>query len=195
MAIIGVAATCKTGEKAVKGAQKVPGLRAPGHQPRAEGDRPAGSSELEVPELRPNPTPLPARNGLEVDGLLEAANPVTGTTGENFMPESGLNHGSFCAVVIHQDRKTLAHPGQDIFSGKDSGKGDSDFNDSDSDISGDGVRKGSTSSDQKQNGLFPCLRESQPPCSSDPHYNLTSQIAECSKLSSPSKQGYMLYRY
>ncbi|XP_038674506.1 protocadherin-8-like [Scyliorhinus canicula] len=192
MAIIGVAATCKTGGKAVKGAQKTPGLRAQGHQPRVEGDRPVGSSELKVAELKPNPSPLPARNELEVDRLLEAANPVTGTTGENFMPELGLNHGSFCAVVIHQDRKTLAHPGQDIFSGKDSGKGDSDFNDSDSDISGDGARKGSTSIDQRQNGLFPCLKESQPPCSSDPHYNLTSQIPECSKLSSPSKQGYMV---
>ncbi|XP_028836075.1 protocadherin-8-like [Denticeps clupeoides] len=40
------------------------------------------------------------------------------------------------------------------FSGKDSGKGDSDFNDSDSDTSGDGVKK-----DVAQNGLWACTSE------------------------------------
>ncbi|XP_078077818.1 protocadherin-8-like [Mustelus asterias] len=200
MAIIGVAATCNRGGKSVK----APGLRVQGHLLREEGDKPARSSEPAAADLRPNSSPSPATNELVVDGAsncedmregvcpLEADPKQTGITGESFMPEPGLNHGTFYAVAIHQDRKILAHPGQDIFSGKDSGKGDSDFNDSDSDISGDGVRKGSTPIDQRQNGLFPCRKESQPPCSSDPHYNLTSQMAECSKFSSQSKQGYMV---
>ncbi|XP_076839442.1 protocadherin-8-like [Brachyhypopomus gauderio] len=43
------------------------------------------------------------------------------------------------------------------FSGKDSGKGDSDFNDSDSDISGDGVKK--DGQNNPQNGLWACTSE------------------------------------
>ncbi|XP_041054652.1 protocadherin-8-like [Carcharodon carcharias] len=204
MAIIGVAATCNRGGKAAKCVANASVFGVQGHLFREEGgrreesgDRPARSSELEAADLA-------ARNEMEVDRapnsegmrkgiyLLEADHKVGCTIGESFMTEPGLNHGTFCAVVNHQDRKTLTHPGQDIFSGKDSGKGDSDFNDSDSDISGVGVRKGNTPIDQRQNGLFPCREESQQPCSSDPHYNLTSQMAECSKFSSQSKQGYMV---
>ncbi|XP_067890214.1 protocadherin-8-like [Heterodontus francisci] len=211
MAIIGVVATCNRGGKAGKCSENTPVLKVHGHLPLLEGERreeagnrPFKSSELEVGDLRPNSSPLPARNELEVDGapnsedmrkdvcLLEVDHKDTGSSGETFMSESGLSHGTFCAVVIHQDGKTLAHPGQDIFSGKDSGKGDSDFNDSDSDISGDGMRKGNTPIDQRQNGLLPCRKESQTPCSSNPHYNLSSQVAECSKFSSQSKQGYVI---
>ncbi|XP_036401326.1 protocadherin-8-like [Megalops cyprinoides] len=44
------------------------------------------------------------------------------------------------------------------FSGKDSGKGDSDFNDSDSDISGDGIKKDCPPPDL-QSGLWACTSE------------------------------------
>ncbi|XP_067842542.1 protocadherin-8-like [Heptranchias perlo] len=212
MAIVGVAATCNRGGKTGKCVKNSPVPKVHGHlSPLEDGRRkeddaePARSSELEVVDLRSNSSPLPARNELEVDGtpssenmkegvcLLEADHKVTGTNGESFMSEPGLNHEIFRAVVIHQDRKTPTHPGQDVFSGKDSGKGDSDFNDSDSDISGDGVRKGNTTIDQRQNGLLPCLKENQTPCSPDPHHSLTSQVAECNKFSSSQlKQGYVV---
>lgn len=45
----------------------------------------------------------------------------------------------------------LASQTREIFSGKDSGKGDSDFNDSDSDISGIGLSK-RNALNPKQNG-------------------------------------------
>ncbi|XP_072332409.1 protocadherin-8-like [Scyliorhinus torazame] len=56
------------------------------------------------------------------------------------------------------NKSELAHQTQDRYSGKDSGKGDSDFNDSDSDISGIGLNKRSVLS-QKHNGLWSCTSE------------------------------------
>ncbi|XP_067890216.1 protocadherin-8-like [Heterodontus francisci] len=56
------------------------------------------------------------------------------------------------------NKSELARQTQDRFSGKDSGKGDSDFNDSDSDISGIGVSKRNALS-QKHNGLWSCTSE------------------------------------
>lgn len=44
-------------------------------------------------------------------------------------------------IKIWKGTSTIS-AGDPQFSGKDSGNGDSDFNDSDSDISGDGLRKG-----------------------------------------------------
>ncbi|XP_060681789.1 protocadherin-8-like [Hemiscyllium ocellatum] len=174
LAIVGIASSCGTGGKTGR-----------------EGDA----------ARAPAPAPAPAPGELEADGaseeaakgvcLLETQRQLTANTQESFMPEPGVNHGAFCTVAFHQDSKTIAYPGQDVFSGKDSGKGDSDFNDSDSDLSGDGSRKGHTIIDQKQNDVFPC-HKSQTPCSSNPYYNLTSQTTECGKFSSHSKPSQMV---
>ncbi|XP_032878195.1 protocadherin-8 [Amblyraja radiata] len=55
-------------------------------------------------------------------------------------------------------KSELASQPRERFSGKDSGKGDSDFNDSDSDISGIGLSK-RNALNPKQNGLWTCTSE------------------------------------
>ncbi|XP_032878197.1 protocadherin-8-like [Amblyraja radiata] len=178
VAIVGVAASCSSGGKATTS----PGRRA--------GGRLASDSELDVGDLLLNSSP-PSTNS-EVGGNSEDLSSLTsdpketGTSGESFISESDLDHGTFTTVAIQQHRKP-----QEIFSGKDSGKGDSDFNDSASDISGDAMKKGNAVIDQRQNGL-PCLDENQSPCISEPHFNLTSQQTECGKLSPHLNQDYMV---
>ncbi|XP_072119597.1 protocadherin-8-like [Mobula birostris] len=195
MAIVGVAATCRSGGKVTKFAETVPLPK--GRQAdlsgglRREEVSDQRDSELEVGDLLLNSTPSPVKGELEVGGprnskdpsILESSPTVTG---ESVILESNLHHGTFCAVAVHQDRKS-----QEVFSGKDSGKGDSDFNDSDSDISGDAMRRGDLAIDQRENELS-CLEENQLPCSSAPHYNLISEMKECSDLSPQLKQSYMV---
>uniref|UniRef100_UPI00398F631A protocadherin-8-like isoform X1 n=1 Tax=Pristiophorus japonicus TaxID=55135 RepID=UPI00398F631A len=81
---------------------------------------------------------------------------------ECFPTISGFGHQSLHPIAIWQGKQfTLnksEHANQERFSGKDSGKGDSDFNDSDSDISGIGLSKRSALS-QKHNGLWSCTSE------------------------------------
>ncbi|XP_078259343.1 protocadherin-8-like [Rhinoraja longicauda] len=172
MAIVGVAASCSSRGK------------------RQAGGQLAKDSELDVGDLLLDSSPISAKS--EVGGNSEDLSSLTsdtketGTSGESFISESDLNHGTFTTVAIPQHRKP-----QEIFSGKDSGKGDSDFNDSASDISGDVMKKGNAVIDQRQNGL-PCLDENQSPCISEPNFNLTSQQTECGKLSPHLKQDYMV---
>ncbi|XP_060681790.1 protocadherin-8-like [Hemiscyllium ocellatum] len=78
------------------------------------------------------------------------------------------------------DKSELAHQTQDRFSGKDSGKGDSDFNDSDSDISGVGLSKRSALS-QKHNGLWSCTNECK-------------ILGHSDRCWSPSSRGPSIYR-
>ncbi|XP_067842808.1 protocadherin-8-like [Heptranchias perlo] len=83
---------------------------------------------------------------------------------ERFPTISGFGHQTLHPNVIWQgkqftsNKSELAPQIQDRFSGKDSGKGDSDFNDSDSDISGIGLSKRSALS-QRHNGLWSCTSE------------------------------------
>ncbi|XP_062909825.1 protocadherin-8-like isoform X2 [Mobula hypostoma] len=87
----------------------------------------------------------------------------TTTKPQHFSPTSGFGQ-TLHPVAIWQGKQfafsksELANQTQDRFSGKDSGKGDSDFNDSDSDISGIGLSKSNAPS-QKQNGLPSCTSE------------------------------------
>ncbi|EMP34354.1 hypothetical protein UY3_08467 [Chelonia mydas] len=53
-------------------------------------------------------------------------------------------------------RWKCSHSTPDQFSVKDSGKGDSEFNDSDSDISGEGLKKPSSQTAEKQVGTTAC---------------------------------------
>ncbi|XP_051882343.1 protocadherin-8-like [Pristis pectinata] len=82
---------------------------------------------------------------------------------QHFSPTSGFGQ-TLHPIAIWQGKQftlsksELANQTQDRFSGKDSGKGDSDFNDSDSDISGIGLSKSNALS-QKQNGLWSCTSE------------------------------------
>ncbi|XP_072898013.1 protocadherin-8-like [Hemitrygon akajei] len=195
MAIVGVAATCRSGGKGTKFSETVPLPK--GRQADLSGGRrreeatDQRDSELAVGDSLLNSAPSPAKDELEVGDLRSSKDPSIleanpKVTGESLILESNLHHGTFCAVTIHQDRKS-----QDVFSGKDSGKGDSDFNDSDSDISGDAMRRGNLAIDQRENELS-CLEENQLPCSSAPHYNSISEMEECSDLSPQLKQSYMV---
>ncbi|XP_064183980.1 protocadherin-8-like [Anguilla rostrata] len=65
------------------------------------------------------------------------------------------------------------------FSGKDSGKGDSDFNDSDSDISGDGLKKHCPTADL-QSGLWACTSECKVLGHSDRCWNPTAMSTNAS---------------
>ncbi|KAJ8352647.1 hypothetical protein SKAU_G00241230 [Synaphobranchus kaupii] len=68
------------------------------------------------------------------------------------------------------------------FSGKDSGKGDSDFNDSDSDISGDGIKKQCPPADL-QTGLWACTSECKVLGHSDRCWNPSAMSPNANHLS------------
>ncbi|XP_072899309.1 protocadherin-8 [Hemitrygon akajei] len=103
----------------------------------------------------------------------------TATEPQHFSPTSGFGQ-TLHPVAIWQGKQfafsksELANQTQDRFSGKDSGKGDSDFNDSDSDISGIGLSKSNAPS-QKQNGLRSCTSECKLLGHSDRCWNPSSQ--------------------
>eukprot|EP00062_Callorhinchus_milii_P008876 gi/632952151/ref/XP_007891690.1/ PREDICTED: protocadherin-8-like [Callorhinchus milii] len=214
MAIIGVSATCHKSTKAGKHSDSSFGTKCHISQLEArrnQDDRLMKISEpdqLKIVDMQPNSSSefsltnesedcesagvVGSIEGEEGVCLLEADHKVPSNNVESFLPESALNHGTFLEVAVQQGRGFL-DPVQDGFSGKDSGKGDSDFNDSDSDISGDGIRKGNMSMEQRQNGLLPCLKENQTLGSHpEPYYRLAAQATDISKLSPQFKQSYMI---
>ncbi|RXM96936.1 Protocadherin-8 [Acipenser ruthenus] len=75
-----------------------------------------------------------------------------------FIPSTSFIHKQFKPVSIWRDEKYSFNlsgvPNTDQLSIKDSGKGDSDFHDSDSDTSGDGSSKTQTTFNAVQNGTF-----------------------------------------
>ncbi|XP_041116121.1 protocadherin-8-like [Polyodon spathula] len=75
-----------------------------------------------------------------------------------FIPSTAFSQKQFKPVSIWRDEKYSLNlsgiPNTDQLSTKDSGKGDSDFHDSDSDTSGDGSSKTQTTFNVVQNGTF-----------------------------------------
>ncbi|XP_069746748.1 protocadherin-8-like isoform X2 [Narcine bancroftii] len=97
-------------------------------------------------------------------------------TMEHFSPASGFGR-TLPPITIWQGKpftSELANQTQDRFSGKDSGKGDSDFNDSDSDISGIEQSKRDPRR-QKRNGLWSCTSECKILGHSDRCWSTSSQ--------------------
>ncbi|XP_048454410.1 protocadherin-8-like [Rhincodon typus] len=147
LAIVGIASTCGTGDKSRGGHGHRGGIHrypGPGDNSGCEGaaSESGGGKEVVYPA---------GESG-------RAGEP------ERFPTASAFGHQALHPIAIWQgkhfalNKSELAHQTQDRFSGKDSGKGDSDFNDSDSDISGIGLNKRSTLS-QKHNGLWSCTNE------------------------------------
>ncbi|GCC23459.1 hypothetical protein chiPu_0001855, partial [Chiloscyllium punctatum] len=150
---------------------------------------------LLVAALLPLLTAAPAESpaGRERRGLAERRRMVTrrGRAAEQrsrrrFSSIPDFAHQALHPITIWQgkhfalDKSELAHQTQDRFSGKDSGKGDSDFNDSDSDISGVGLSKRSALS-QKHNGLWSCTNECK-------------ILGHSDRCWSPSSRGPSIYR-
>ncbi|XP_006003553.3 protocadherin-8 [Latimeria chalumnae] len=89
--------------------------------------------------------------------LFEAQKRLRGTSTEGYSTVPSYDKEPVHQVAIWKGNSFSTIATRDAeFSGKDSGKGDSDFNDSDSDISGDGLKKDTT---HMQNGLWACTSE------------------------------------
>lgn len=73
-------------------------------------------------------------------------------------PSYGKEPAPPVAIWKGHSFNTISGREAEKFSGKDSGKGDSDFNDSDSDISGDALKKDLITHMQNGKGSFPCSR-------------------------------------
>ncbi|ELW57307.1 Protocadherin-8 [Tupaia chinensis] len=131
-------------------------------------DAPVGSLLLDLdaadPDEGPNGdvvfafgarTPPEARRLFRLDprsGRLTLAGPPYGAS-----PGFGKEPAPPVAVWKGHSFNTISGREAEKFSGKDSGKGDSDFNDSDSDISGDALKKDLIN--HMQSGLWACTAE------------------------------------
>uniref|UniRef100_W5MDB1 Protocadherin-8 n=2 Tax=Lepisosteus oculatus TaxID=7918 RepID=W5MDB1_LEPOC len=91
--------------------------------------------------------------------LYEPDNRVRGSKLEGYSTLPGYGKEAVRPIAIWKGNSFTTISARDPqFSGKDSGKGDSDFNDSDSDISGDAIKK-DCAPVSMQNGLWACTSE------------------------------------
>ncbi|XP_048835868.1 protocadherin-8-like isoform X2 [Brienomyrus brachyistius] len=99
-----------------------------------------------------------SENGNERTRTYDPENRMRGVKLEGYSTLPGYGKEAAKPMAIWKGNSYSAISGRDPqFSGKDSGKGDSDFNDSDSDISGDGLKKDCPQNIQK--GLWACTSE------------------------------------
>ncbi|XP_078401997.1 protocadherin-8-like [Cetorhinus maximus] len=168
MAIITIATACSKG--------KEPGSWVKASASAARGNRdgfpaslgvqqyPGGVSTMCGSEDKECVGAAASEAGGETAGVYLSGESRRAAKPECFPNVSGFGNQTPHPIAIWQgkqfalNKSELAHQTQDRFSGKDSGKGDSDFNDSDSDISGIGLNKRSALS-QKHNGLWSCTSE------------------------------------
>ncbi|XP_030634831.1 protocadherin-8-like [Chanos chanos] len=96
-----------------------------------------------------------SEDGTETTCVYEPENKTHGVKLEGYSTLPGYGKEGVRPITIWKGNSYTTISARDPqFSGKDSGKGDSDFNDSDSDISGDGTKK-----DHQNNGLWACTSE------------------------------------
>ncbi|XP_029892562.1 protocadherin-8 isoform X1 [Aquila chrysaetos chrysaetos] len=113
----------------------------------------------------PDPSPAAeeisaAESGSDSACLYEGQKRLRGPSGEQGFaaaPSYGKEPAPPVAIWKGHSFNTISGREAEKFSGKDSGKGDSDFNDSDSDISGDALKKDLIT--HMQNGLWACTAE------------------------------------
>ncbi|XP_042316607.1 protocadherin-8 [Sceloporus undulatus] len=173
-AIITIATTCKRRRRRRKGkdAQEVEDtLNGP---PRLDLEGSPGKGFPEAPSSPPFPskaaptsedlTPAASDGGSSsssaVPGLYDAQSRLRGANGaEPYTSNPSYSKEPVPPMAIWKGHSfnTISGREADKFSGKDSGKGDSDFNDSDSDISGDALKKDLIT--HMQNGLWACTAE------------------------------------
>uniref|UniRef100_A0ABM5FZN4 Protocadherin-8 n=1 Tax=Pogona vitticeps TaxID=103695 RepID=A0ABM5FZN4_9SAUR len=117
-------------------------------------------SSFASPEPSPASEDIPAsENSQESASLYDSQSRLRGTNLESYTSAPSYSKESAPPVAIWKGHSfnTIAGREAEKFSGKDSGKGDSDFNDSDSDISGDALKKDLIT--HMQNGLWACTAE------------------------------------
>ncbi|XP_053168519.1 protocadherin-8-like [Hemicordylus capensis] len=176
VAIITIATTCNRRKKEKKGVLEEPldsshlekGQRQEGgtsSSPRARGNGfevqsfPSKSS-FASPEPSPASEDIPvSENSRESTGLYDSQSKLRGTNAESYTSTPSYSKEPVPPVAIWKGHSfnTISGREAEKFSGKDSGKGDSDFNDSDSDISGDALKKDLIT--HMQNGLWACTAE------------------------------------
>ncbi|KAI1899175.1 hypothetical protein AGOR_G00058900 [Albula goreensis] len=100
-----------------------------------------------------------SEEGSEATCVYESENRVRGGKFEGYSTLPGYGKEAVRPITIWKGNSYTTISARDPqFSGKDSGKGDSDFNDSDSDISGDGLKKDCPPV-TVQSGLWACTSE------------------------------------
>ncbi|XP_070799246.1 protocadherin-8 [Pituophis catenifer annectens] len=117
-------------------------------------------SSFASPEPSPASEDIPAsENSRETNSLYDSQSRLRGANAESYTSTPSYSKEPAAPVPIWKGHSfnTLSGREGEKFSGKDSGKGDSDFNDSDSDISGDPLKKDLIT--HMQNGLWACTAE------------------------------------
>ncbi|XP_036396749.1 protocadherin-8 [Megalops cyprinoides] len=100
-----------------------------------------------------------SEDGSETTCVYEPENRIRGGKFEGYSTLPGYGKEAVRPITIWKGNSYTTISARDPqFSGKDSGKGDSDFNDSDSDISGDGIKKDCPPTNV-QSGLWACTSE------------------------------------
>ncbi|XP_048350650.1 protocadherin-8 [Sphaerodactylus townsendi] len=175
-AIITIATTCNKRKKEKEVALEEPLDSFPPETGRQEGrgglvpaSPPASSFEVHSfpskssfvsPEHSPASEDLPAsENSRESASLYDSHSRLREPNTESYAstPSYSKEPGPPPAAIWKGHSFNTISGREVEFSGKDSGKGDSDFNDSDSDISGDALKKDLIS--HMQNGLWACTAE------------------------------------
>ncbi|XP_007438232.1 protocadherin-8 [Python bivittatus] len=176
VAIITIATTCNKRKKEKKGALEEPldtSHLEKGHQDgsTSDGGLSSSSPHFEVHSFPSkssfaSPEPSPASEDIstsehsrESTGLYDSQSRLRGANTESYTSTPSYSKEPVAPVAIWKGHSfnTLSGREGEKFSGKDSGKGDSDFNDSDSDISGDALKKDLIT--HMQNGLWACTAE------------------------------------
>ncbi|XP_063162166.1 protocadherin-8 [Candoia aspera] len=176
VAIITIATTCNRRKKEKKGALEEPldtSHLEKGHQDGSSSDGGLNSSSphFEVHSFPSkssfaSPEPSPASEDIstseqsrESTSLYDSQSRLRGANSESYTSTPSYSKEPVAPVAIWKGHSfnTLSGREGEKFSGKDSGKGDSDFNDSDSDISGDALKKDLIT--HMQNGLWACTAE------------------------------------
>ncbi|XP_061485334.1 protocadherin-8 isoform X1 [Rhineura floridana] len=116
-------------------------------------------SSFASPEPSPASEDIPtSEDSRESASLYDSQSRLRGTNAESYTSTPSYSKEPIPPVAIWKGHSFNTISGREAeFSGKDSGKGDSDFNDSDSDISGDALRKDLIT--HMQNGLWACTAE------------------------------------
>nr|XP_028594282.1 protocadherin-8 [Podarcis muralis] len=117
-------------------------------------------SSFASPEPSPASEDIPALENIrETASLYDSQSRLRGTNAEAYASTPSYSKEPAPPVAIWKGHSfnTISGREAEKFSGKDSGKGDSDFNDSDSDISGDALKKDLIT--HMQNGLWACTAE------------------------------------
>ncbi|CAK6442833.1 unnamed protein product [Pipistrellus nathusii] len=127
------------------------------------GKAPFGSPAADAPPPAVAAAEVPGAEGGSVTGEsschFEGQQRLRGAHAEPYRGASGFGAEPAPPVAVWKGHSfnTISGREAEKFSGKDSGKGDSDFNDSDSDISGDALKKDLIN--HMQSGLWACTAE------------------------------------